>query len=282
MVRRVRLPLDERLTVDRGLRQLDFLAGELGQVDAIIAAHALGDEDVREGWRDIARARVPRAPSAPRVIERLDRDAVAAGADGGGAQPPAVALVPVPGLLDALDALSALGTGRGGHGEQVGAHGHAFGIGRAVRPSTWLRPPAAGSCPSVNAAVAGRAVRSVALDGDAVAGLRRDPVDRVARVAQAALAVVVIALALSTLRAGDRWERWLRSRAERSSGRTRAFGEAVPLGAARRRRGLLGTLASALPLPGGIGGVEGGLIGADGGADAGDRGAPRRPAAAQT
>jgi hypothetical protein len=47
MVRRVRLPLDERLTIDRGLRRPDFLAGELGQVDAIIAEHALGDEDVR-------------------------------------------------------------------------------------------------------------------------------------------------------------------------------------------------------------------------------------------
>src|SRR6478752_4812165 len=41
------LPLDERLTVDGGLRQLDFLTGELAQVDAIVAEHALGDEDVR-------------------------------------------------------------------------------------------------------------------------------------------------------------------------------------------------------------------------------------------
>jgi uncharacterized protein (TIRG00374 family) len=130
-------------------------------------------------------------------------------------------------------------------------------------------------------------------------------------VVPAALAVVVIALALSTLRAGDRWERWLRSRAERSSGRTqtwwkraaglpralagglrsaaslartdppaavaaaaywaldmgalwasfRAFGESIPL-AVLVVGYFVGTLANALPLPGGIGGVEGGLIGA--------------------
>ena len=42
-----RLPIDERLTVDGCLRQLDFLTGELAQVDAIIAEHALGDGDVR-------------------------------------------------------------------------------------------------------------------------------------------------------------------------------------------------------------------------------------------
>jgi transposase len=41
------LPIDERLTVDGCLRQLDFLAGELAQIDAIIAEHALGDDDVR-------------------------------------------------------------------------------------------------------------------------------------------------------------------------------------------------------------------------------------------
>ena len=41
------LPIDERLTVDGGLRQLDFLTGELARVDAIVAEHALGDEDVR-------------------------------------------------------------------------------------------------------------------------------------------------------------------------------------------------------------------------------------------
>ena len=55
------------------------------------------------------------------------------------------------------------------------------GVGRAVRPSTWLRPPAAGSCPSVNATVAGRAVLSADLDRDAFAGLRRDPLTRCAR-----------------------------------------------------------------------------------------------------
>jgi len=42
-----RLPIDERLTVDGCLRQLDFLGSELGQIDAMIAEHALGDGDVR-------------------------------------------------------------------------------------------------------------------------------------------------------------------------------------------------------------------------------------------
>jgi transposase len=41
------LPIDERLTVDGCVRQLDFLGGELSQIDEIIAQHALGDEDVR-------------------------------------------------------------------------------------------------------------------------------------------------------------------------------------------------------------------------------------------
>ena len=41
------LPVDERLTVNAGLRQLDFLGEELAQVDAIIAQQVLGDEDVR-------------------------------------------------------------------------------------------------------------------------------------------------------------------------------------------------------------------------------------------
>ncbi len=41
------LPVDERLNVDGCLRQLDFLGGELAQIDEIIAQHALGDEDVR-------------------------------------------------------------------------------------------------------------------------------------------------------------------------------------------------------------------------------------------
>jgi transposase len=41
------LPLDERLTVDGALRQLDFLGDELAQVDRVIAEHALGDERVR-------------------------------------------------------------------------------------------------------------------------------------------------------------------------------------------------------------------------------------------
>jgi transposase len=40
------LPLDERLTLDAGLRQLDFLGQELAAVDKIIAEHALGDANV--------------------------------------------------------------------------------------------------------------------------------------------------------------------------------------------------------------------------------------------
>jgi transposase len=41
------LPIDERLTVDGCLRQLDFRGAELAQIDGIIAQQALGDEDVR-------------------------------------------------------------------------------------------------------------------------------------------------------------------------------------------------------------------------------------------
>ena len=41
------LPVDERLTVDGCLRQLDFLGGELAQIDAVIAQQVLGDQDVR-------------------------------------------------------------------------------------------------------------------------------------------------------------------------------------------------------------------------------------------
>lgn len=41
------LPLDERLTIDGCLRQLDFLGDELAQIDAVIAQQVLGDEDVR-------------------------------------------------------------------------------------------------------------------------------------------------------------------------------------------------------------------------------------------
>ncbi|HEX2726854.1 MAG TPA: IS110 family transposase [Beijerinckiaceae bacterium] len=41
------LPIDERLTVDGCLRQLDFLGAELAQIDEIIAQQALGDEDAR-------------------------------------------------------------------------------------------------------------------------------------------------------------------------------------------------------------------------------------------
>ena len=40
------LPVDERLTLDAGLRQLDFLGDELGQVDRVIAEQALADTDV--------------------------------------------------------------------------------------------------------------------------------------------------------------------------------------------------------------------------------------------
>jgi transposase len=41
------LPADERLTVDAGLRQLDFLGAELAEIDRLVAVEALGDEDVR-------------------------------------------------------------------------------------------------------------------------------------------------------------------------------------------------------------------------------------------
>ena len=41
------LPIDERLTVDGGLRQLDSLGEELAQIDKLIAQQVLGDEDVR-------------------------------------------------------------------------------------------------------------------------------------------------------------------------------------------------------------------------------------------
>ncbi len=41
------LPIDERLTVDAGLRQLDFFGHELSQVDQVIAQQVLTDEDVR-------------------------------------------------------------------------------------------------------------------------------------------------------------------------------------------------------------------------------------------
>jgi transposase len=41
------LPIDERLTVDAGLRQLDFLGAELAEIDRLVAVEVQGDEDVR-------------------------------------------------------------------------------------------------------------------------------------------------------------------------------------------------------------------------------------------
>jgi transposase len=41
----VGLPLDERLSVDAGVRQVDFLAGEIEQLDRIVGADALSDPD---------------------------------------------------------------------------------------------------------------------------------------------------------------------------------------------------------------------------------------------
>jgi transposase len=41
------LPIDERLTLEAGLRQLDFLGGELAQVDRVIAEQVVGDADVQ-------------------------------------------------------------------------------------------------------------------------------------------------------------------------------------------------------------------------------------------
>jgi transposase len=42
-----RLPVDERLTVDGCLRQLDFLGAELAEIDRLIAQQVLADADVR-------------------------------------------------------------------------------------------------------------------------------------------------------------------------------------------------------------------------------------------
>jgi transposase len=53
------LALDERLTVNGALRQLDFLGDELAQVDRVIAEHALGDEGVRR-LMTMARCPYPR------------------------------------------------------------------------------------------------------------------------------------------------------------------------------------------------------------------------------
>lgn len=41
------LSVDERLTVDGCLRQLDFFGGELAEIDRLIAQQVLGDADVR-------------------------------------------------------------------------------------------------------------------------------------------------------------------------------------------------------------------------------------------
>jgi transposase len=41
------LPVDERLTLEAGLRQLDFLGDELAQVDRVIAEQVVDDQDVR-------------------------------------------------------------------------------------------------------------------------------------------------------------------------------------------------------------------------------------------
>jgi hypothetical protein len=41
------LPIDERLTLEAGLRQLDFLGAELRQVDRLIAEQVIDDDDVR-------------------------------------------------------------------------------------------------------------------------------------------------------------------------------------------------------------------------------------------
>jgi transposase len=40
------LPIDERLTVDAALRQLDFITDELAQIDKLVAEAALTDPDV--------------------------------------------------------------------------------------------------------------------------------------------------------------------------------------------------------------------------------------------
>jgi len=40
------LPVDEQITVNAGLRQLDFLGGELAQIDGVVAQQVLDDRDV--------------------------------------------------------------------------------------------------------------------------------------------------------------------------------------------------------------------------------------------
>jgi transposase len=69
------LPIDERLTVDAGLRQLDFVGGELAEIDRVIAQEVLGDR--APDLRPAARARTSRplrggtiicSPTRPRPV----------------------------------------------------------------------------------------------------------------------------------------------------------------------------------------------------------------------
>jgi transposase len=43
----IELPVDEQMTLDSCLRRVDFLADELGQVERLLAHHALGSSDIR-------------------------------------------------------------------------------------------------------------------------------------------------------------------------------------------------------------------------------------------
>ena len=61
------LPVDERLTVDAGLRQLDFLGAELAEIDRLVAVEAQGDEDVRR-WLTVPGVDVTTAVTLIAVI----------------------------------------------------------------------------------------------------------------------------------------------------------------------------------------------------------------------
>jgi len=53
------LPLDERLTVGAGLRQIDFTGVELAELDKILAADALSDPDAMRLTRILHEAGAP-------------------------------------------------------------------------------------------------------------------------------------------------------------------------------------------------------------------------------
>jgi hypothetical protein len=75
------LPIDERLTVAAGLRQLDFVAGELAQIDELIAQQALDDDPGHRrrlrrhvGRRDRRYPPLPNLPPARRISRTAPDD----------------------------------------------------------------------------------------------------------------------------------------------------------------------------------------------------------------